>query len=239
MQEANRQELYHGFIEFISNDIQQERYSMNRRMFNVFFWCFLLPIFISVLVLLLVRVNFLPRSARLHLDWIILIFPLFYSIYVLGSEVLMRIPMMFRRGGIVTSLVSSLKEGEWRRRVCSEMKRKVVASHDDWAWIIANYKIDLETMKYRNRYLTAFAGAVFYLLMQGIDSIADVGEKVMWVKTALGWIQAPSLDYSQFVGLGLFLVLLYLSGNQTCHSLQRYLDCAELNFKDNFKQNLK
>ena len=35
-------------------------------------------------------------------------------------------------------------------------------------------------------------------------------------------------DSLQFVGLGLFLILLYLSGNQTYHSLRRYLVCAEL-----------
>ena len=45
----------------------------------------------------------------------------------------------------------------------------------------------------------------------------------------MGWIESSSNDFSQLVGLRLFLLLLYLSGNQTYHSLMRYLHCAELN----------
>jgi hypothetical protein len=109
------------------------------------------------------------------------------------------------------------------------MDKTLAASADEWDWIIANFKMDLRSMEYRTKYLTALAGAVFFLLMQGIDSIVDGEGKSTWVRTAtLGWIETSSSDLSQFVGLALFLVLLYLSGSQTYHSLRRYLDCAEL-----------
>jgi hypothetical protein len=89
--------------------------------------------------------------------------------------------------------------------------------------------MDLQAMEYRTKYLTALAGAVFFLIMQGIDSLTDGEGKVTWVKSSvLGWVETSSSDLSQFVGLALFLVLLYLSGSQTYQSLKRYLNCIEL-----------
>ena len=112
------------------------------------------------------------------------------------------------------------------------MGRAIQAKKGDWAWLIANFKVDLEAMQQRTRYLTALAGAVFFLLMQGIDSIGGSEHEgpVSWSKNPLmGWIESSSNDVGQLVALALFLVLLYLSGIQTYHSLRRYLHCAELN----------
>jgi hypothetical protein len=65
--------------------------------------------------------------------------------------------------------------------------------------------------------------------MQGIDTLGGE-EKVTWVKSPFtGWVETGTSDFSQFVGLGLFLMLLYLSGNQTQRAVARYLDCVELN----------
>jgi hypothetical protein len=198
-------------------------------MLNAFFWCFLLPTLSSLGILILVKMGLLPRHVRNHLDWIVLILPVFYSLYVLSFEVLAHIPSIFRRGGGASTLEHSFKEGEWRENISESMLKVVAASPDEWNWITASFKMDLQAMQYRTKYLTALAGAVFFLIMQGIDSLADGEEKVTWIRNSrLGWLETSTSNLAQFVGLGLFLMLLYLSGSQTYHSLKRYLDCAEL-----------
>ena len=201
---------------------------MNRRMFSVLLWCFFLPVMISMVVLILVKLHIFPRSAKNYLDWIVLIFPVFYSLYVLSSEVLAQVPLALKRGGIATTLEHAGREGAWRERVSDSMGRTFGMDSQDWGWIISSFKMDLEAMQHRTRYLTALAGAVFFLLMQGIDTLVDGEEKMVWVKSSLGWIETSSNHFSQFVGLALFLVLLYLSGSQIHGSLWRYLNCAEL-----------
>ncbi len=229
MQGLNRQELYKSFIHFIAEDIQKERNRVNRRMLNVFFWCFFLPVLMSIILLILVKLRVIPRTFRNYLDWLILVVPIFYSIYILSIEVLAQVPGLFRRGGGAAMLEQPLKEGLWRERVSEEMARLIPASADQWEWVIASFKMDLQAMQNRTKYLTALAGAVFFLLMQGIDSLMDGEEKMTWVKTSLlGWVETSSNDFSQFVGLGLFLLLFYLSGNQAYQTLNRYLNCAEL-----------
>jgi hypothetical protein len=225
----SRSELYREFLEFIREDIQRERHQAHRRLFSAFFWCFLLPAFVSVSVLALVKAGLFPRSARAHLDWLVLVFPVVYSLYVLGSEVMSQVPAAFRQGGLASSLNPSLKELEWRGRVCAGMRQALQAAPDDWAWIAQSFRVDVRAMKYRTGYLTALAGAVFFLIMQGIDTLGGE-EKVTWVKSPFtGWVETGTSDFSQFVGLALFLMLLYLSGNQTQRGIARYLDCVELN----------
>jgi hypothetical protein len=237
MQGRTRPELYRDFMEFIQDDIQHERSLVHRRMFNVLLWCFLLPALVSALLLMLVKMGAIPRSARGYLDWLVLIFPVSYSLYILGSEVLNQVPAAFRRGGVSTTLGQALKDMQWRTRVCEAMNRAFpgVVS-EEWSWVIFNYRTDLEALQSRNKYMTALAGAVFFLIMQGIDSISGDAEHVVWEKNPIfGWIESNTNDLSQFVGLGLFLVLLYVSGNQTYHSLSRYLRCAELNLQDSIQ----
>ncbi|MEO7161446.1 MAG: hypothetical protein ABI041_00875 [Bdellovibrionia bacterium] len=228
MQSKSRSDLYRDFLEFVSRDMQTERVQINRRILNVFLWCFIFPLLTAASILLLVKFNFLPRHARNHADLLILVFPVFYSLYFLGSEVLSNLPRVLKKGGVASTLNQSLTEGDWRDRVCEGMARAVAASSHDWGWIIASFRIDLRTMRYRTKHLTALAGAVFFLLIRGIDSIAEVDVKPMWAKSPIfGWVDTSS-DLSQFVGLTLFLVLLFLSGSQTNQSLYRYLNCASL-----------
>lgn len=229
MQGKTPNEVYKSFLDFIAVDIQQERRVVNRRILSVFFWCFLLPALISITVLLLVKMRVFPRNVKSHLDWLVLVLPVLYSLYILSSEVLAQVPTAFKKGGIATTLEQAAKEGEWRERVSESMGRLVVASEAEWEWIILSFKMDLAAMEHRTRYLTALAGAVFFLLMQGIDTFTGSDEKMPLVKPSLlGWIESSSNDFSQVVGLALFLVLLYLSGSQIYQSLWRYLNCAEL-----------
>jgi hypothetical protein len=208
--------------------MQAERKQINRRILNVFLWCFIFPVLTSATILLLVKFNALPKHMRNHSDLLILVFPVAYSLYFLGSEVLADLPKLLKKGGVASTLAQSLSDGDWRDRVCDSMAKGVVAPPLDWEWIIASFRIDLRAMRYRTKHLTALAGAVFFLLIRGIDSIAEIEMKPMWAKSPVfGWVDASS-DLSQFVGLTLFLILLYLSGSQTNQSLYRYLNCATL-----------
>jgi hypothetical protein len=219
-------QTYRAFLEFVGDDLQRERRQVNRRMLSVFLWCFLAPVLLSIVILLLVKVGIVPRRARNNLDWLILVFPVLYSLYILGSEVITGLPQMFRRGGLVHSLRQAETQSEWRERVCESMKQLKFGNRE-WKWVLASFSVDLETIRYRAKYLTALAGAVFFLLMQGIDSLTE-GPDLNWLKNpVVGWVETSN-TISQLMALALFLVLLYLTGSQAYHSLRRYMDCAEL-----------
>ena len=66
---SRNHDLYRELIEFVRMDVQSERHQVNRRMFSVFFWCFLIPAILSVCVLLLIKFHILPHRARGFLDW--------------------------------------------------------------------------------------------------------------------------------------------------------------------------
>jgi hypothetical protein len=225
---ASRHGIYRSFLEYVGTDIQSERRKVNRRMFGVFLWCFVIPAVVSLVLLTLVRLNILPSSLKIYRDRFILVFPVLYSLYILGSEVIRGVPSIFRKGGVATTLFQSVKEGEWRDRVSTEMSQKINATADDWRWVAASFQMDLQTLQERNRFLTALAGAVFYLLMQGIDVLGNSESGSVFSRGGLFALESISNDFSQIVALILFLVLLYLSGNQTYRALVRYLHSAKL-----------
>jgi len=220
-------QTYRTFLEFVGDDLQRERRQANRRMLSVFIWCFLAPVVLSIAILLLVKVGIVPQGAKKNLDWLILVFPVFYSIYILGSEVISGIPSMLRRGGLVHSLRQAETQSEWRERVCEAMKTQLKYGSREWKWVLASFRVDLEAMLYRAKYLTALAGAVFFLLLKGIDSLTE-GPDLSWLKNpVVGWVETSN-TISQLMALALFLVLLYLTGSQAHQSLRRYMDCAEI-----------
>jgi hypothetical protein len=228
MQGKSREELYRQFLAAIENEAQSERRAVNRRMLSVFFWCFVVPAITCIALLVLIRFQILPHRARLWQEPIILLFPVAYTVYFLGIEVLRDLPNAFRRGGIAAVLRNADSESRWRRRVADSLRRSVDARAEDWRWLVTSFEFDLERLQYRARYMTALAGAVFYLIMQGIDALGPE-EKVTYMNdSVLGWIQTNSSDMSQFVGLALFLVLLYLSASQSHQFLRRFLHCAVL-----------
>jgi hypothetical protein len=230
MQGRTREELYQQFIDWVGNDVQRQRQRTNRRMLGVFVWCFFLPVVSAATVLLLIHFQILPRSAKGYADWLILVFPVLYSLYILSSEVLSEMPSVFRRGGIASTLGHASREGEWRRKVCDGLLVAVPANYEEWRWVVTSFRMDLNGIKQRHAHLTALAGAVFFMIMHGIDSLGDSGEPLVapTTRVVMGWVEAANNDISQMVGLVLFLMLLYLSGSQTFYSLSRYLNCAEL-----------
>jgi hypothetical protein len=220
-------QTYRAFLEFVGEDLQRERRQANRRMLSVFIWCFLAPVVLSIVILLLVKIGVIPQGAKKNLDWLILVFPVVYSIYILGSEVIAGIPSMLRRGGLVHSLRQAETQSEWRERVCEAMKSQLKFGSREWNWVLTSFRVDLEAMLYRAKYLTALAGAVFFLLLKGIDSLTE-GPDLSWLKNpVVGWVETSN-TISQLMALALFLVLLYLTGSQAHQSLRRYMDCAEI-----------
>lgn len=220
--QERRRSIYRRYLEFIQASHQKDRLDVSRRMRSVFVWCFLAPVVTDVLVIVLVNLGILPRAFRGYQEWILLIFPVIYSLYFLGSQVLSGVPAAFRRGGIGVNLGQAAREAEGRVDVCTAMEKELVWPEDDWQWVIANADEDLERMQMRTRHLTALAGAVFFLLMQGIDSLTN--ENSFTVPA----VDPTATTSSQWIGLALFLLLLYLSGQQTAQSLRRYLTCARL-----------
>lgn len=211
--------VYSNFLDFISRYQQRERVDNNRRMFSVFLWCFFIPAGISILTIVLVNLRVMPRSMRGYLDWITLIFPVLYSLYFLGSQVLSGLPVAFKKGGFAMTVAQAKKESQWRLSVLESFEKELKYSQVQWAWIEENLAEDLDRLQTKTRYITALAGAVFFLLMQGIDSITS---EPMESLVDAGGVSSSS----EWVGLALFLVLLYLSGQQSYHSLRRYLSCV-------------
>lgn len=226
----SRSETYRAFLAAVSGDIQKERARANRRFFGVFFWCFLAPAVTTLGLMLAVRGGFIAHRWRALCDWLVLIFPIGYSLFVLGFEVLRDVPTAFRRGGLVNTLKQSGQEGDWRAQQTEALVAQVGADPGDWEWITASYRIDLAAFLGRTRYLTALSGAVFFLIFRGIDWLSDPGASRMVRNPLLSpYVQVTGFDdQAMTLTLAIFLVLLYLSGTQTHRALSRYLDCAEL-----------
>jgi hypothetical protein len=217
-----RRSTYRRNLEFVQTLHQKDRLDVNRRMLSVFIWCFLAPVVTVAFVILMVNFGILPRVFRSYQDWIILIFPVLYSLYFLGSQVLSGVPDAFRRGGFGMTLGQAAREADWRIEVCTAMEKELVWPDEDWHWVISNADEDLERMQMRTRHLTALAGAVFFLIMQGIDSLTN--DNAFTVVAA----DPTSTTSSEWIGLALFLLLLYLSGQQSVQTLRRFLSCARL-----------
>lgn len=232
---AERAEIYRSFIEYVRSDLRTERIRLHRRMFSAFLWCFLMPVFSAAVILVLVRFRLFPPRWGGHLDWLIVIFPVFYAIYVLSSDVLRDLPAIIRKGGMSSILSRALEEERWRARVCEDIRKALgglpsCREGGAWRWLARSFRTDLLNILHRTRYLTALAGAVFFLLMQGIDALYETpADSVSWQSISLlSWVEASSKTVSQFVGLCFFLILFYISGSQTYYSLLRYLNCVEL-----------
>ncbi len=237
MEHKTRHEAYQAFVQFIRRESQAERSVVNRRMFSVFLWCFAFPAVLSAILLVLVRVGIVPFRARLYFEWLFLVFPVSYSLYFLASEGLRDLPDVFRQGGLSAILRQCDTEGAWREKMVEKLRMTVHASHEEWQWIVSSFRMDIDTMRYRTRFLTALAGAVFFIITQGLDVMTGEEQKVTYVKDqALGWIEISPSDTAQWAGLILFLVLLYLSGSQSQKALSRYLNCAELALQDGFPE---
>jgi len=233
----DRQELYASFLKFIQEDSQKDRMQVHQQMFSTLLWCFLVPVFLAGVILFFTRMGFVSSRWRSYLDPILLIFPVLYSLYYLGSQVIVDLPYLFRKGGLSTSLRQTLKEGKWRHATIESLSKQIPAKSEDWAWVADNFEIDLRIHLQRTRFLTVLGGAVFFLLSQGFDAVETKGPSVstgmpVGAEVLIRLVEYGSSQIASLVALFLFLVLLYLTGSQLYHTLHRYLDCADLLSKE-------
>ncbi len=222
---------YIKFLEFVQQDLQKDRFVVHRRMLSVFLWGFIIPAAVALVLLLLVSFHVLPARFRGSIDLVTLIFPVCYSIYVLGSEVLVRLPGVLRRGGLSGLLDQAARDSVWREQVCTSLQVVLPLHTREWNWVIESFETDLRGRLRQTSFLTGLAGAIFFLMFQGVDILAggDVEARLGWSRnTTTGLIETSTSDLTQFVALALFLGLFYLSGVQNVRALQRYLDCAKL-----------
>jgi hypothetical protein len=231
---AELKSAYTVFLEIVRQEMQSERSLVNRRMLSVFLWCFVAPAVVAVFGLILIRLGWVSSFFRGWVELLFLAFPILYSIYFFASQVGKDLPGHFKKGGAGLLLSQGLRDADWRARIMDRFDRELSLENDEWVWIVKSFSVDLENIRDRTRYLTAFAGAVFYLIMQGVDTFKPGVEPWGNVpgeflhpaqKLLLGPIVA---ELSQIFGLILFLVLLYLSGMQAYYGLQRFLFCAQL-----------
>lgn len=219
---ARRLASYRSFVEFVSEEIRREKLAGHRKMLFVLIACFIVPAILAVIIGALSRRGLMPATSSSLVSTLILVFPIGYSIIILARE--------FRRGVKQPGLLNNtLREAEWRSGVSTRIASRLSISPPDLRWLIQQFGFDIEGMAYRNRYLTGLAGAVLFLLMEGIDLVADpqpLGVSQTLV-TPHGVWQVSGTDLAQFVGLSLFLVLFYLSGSHACQTLRRYLRCLE------------
>lgn len=205
-------------MRFIQAHNNRDRLIVSRKLFSFVLWCFIAPASVSVLIIVLSNSNVIPKSSRSYLDGVMLVFPVLYSLYFVGAQLLSGVPKVYREGGFAQSLGQALSEYGWRVGVLKEFKPTPPWDSADWDWVIRNLEIDIARLETRARYLTGLAGSVFFLIMQGIDALT-VDSSVQ---------NAGDSGPAQWVGLALFLTLFYISSLQTPQNLQRYLSSARL-----------
>jgi hypothetical protein len=232
MQIKSRVDLYKDFLNLVERENRREQSVVNRRIMAVFLWCFILPVICAVMMLILIHLNVVPRHFRSKMDWIILGFPISYAIYFLTSELIRDLPNFFKRGGMTNILKQSHKDFVWRERTIEAIRSLSGIQSSDWKWIAKNYEVDLNGMAFRVKYLTFFAAAVFFLILQGFDSIPSEFvysvEPVVTPKLFYHWFDSVLNKLLEFASLGIFLGLFYLSGMQSHRNLDRYRECLEL-----------
>lgn len=213
-----RQAKYVEFMKFIQAHNNRDRLIVSRKLFSFVLWCFIAPALVSVLIIVLSNSGVIPKSSRAYLDGVMLVFPVLYSLYFVGVQLLSGVPKVYREGGFAQSLGQALTEYSWRVSVLKEFKPTPAWSKTDWSWVIQNLEIDIHRLETRAKYLTGLAGSVFFLIMQGIDALT---------MDAQSFALADS-GPAQWVGLALFLTLFYISSLHTPQNLQRYLSAARL-----------
>jgi len=223
-------EIYSSFIAFIKDDMHLERKKMNRRIFNIVFWCILLPLLISIGVIALMVRGFISVTLLPYYEWVILVFPLIYAAYFFGSEVLIQLPRTIRKGGMQTALEQMNEDTQWRNRHCQRLKSLLKLDSSMWKMIHTHFGMDLQNMRSRSNYMMVLVGTMFFMVVQVIDLIAaqEQGKVMLDRITVLEIVFRFYNNFSLLLVLGLFLLLFYMVSMQTHHSLQKYRDCVEI-----------
>jgi len=229
MQKPNRIDQYQEILKVIENEIKESQSAVNRKMFYVVFWCFIIPAILILLLGFLVALKLVSPAMRSYSDYVILVFPIGYASYFLVSEASKDLPKFFKRGGYSLIFEQNIRDAQWREEVAIKMKKALKGGDPDWKWIRKNLRTDVRRMLHRIRYITVLGSVVFFLILEGIEIAFDSGP-VGFPATPEGLMSSIDLIYNgflQFLAFGLFFALLYQAGIQTVHALERYLDILD------------
>ncbi|MBI4925527.1 MAG: hypothetical protein HY843_06335 [Bdellovibrio sp.] len=57
MQRSSFTELYETFLDFVRQEIQKERSTVNKKMLSVLLWCFVFPALLSIIIVILTNLE--------------------------------------------------------------------------------------------------------------------------------------------------------------------------------------
>ncbi len=212
----NVTELYARFLRAIEQENSKDRFLSAKRMRTFFFWCLGVPLVVFLAATILIRVGAFPSSLRGALGWILILFPVLYSVFFLFSEVIRDAPRVLRLGGVGNVLGQFEREQLWRQAVTDQLRSQVGGVPAQWMEITRLFRADLDSLRDRYRYLSVLSGAVFFFLMTGLDVLEDLPRATTAADGPLGYFS-----------LLVFSLLFYLSGTQSVRILSRFLPCAE------------
>lgn len=223
---------YEQFVNWVQNDMQKDRFIVNRKVFSVVVWCLIFPSVVLVVLFALRKYQWIGPMR--YADLIIFLPPFTYALYSLWPTI-REIPKVFRKGGLNALLDESLKEVEWREKTSAKLKSDLKLTTKEWNLIAFHLGADLSRMTQQNRYMSILAGVVLFFMFQFLDLGAASTEVVLEstnVNLVKVWVDQFSQWSVQVFSLGLFSALFYLSGLQFQRYLNRYLVCIERVLKE-------
>src|SRR5438045_2472388 len=105
-------------------------------MLGVFMWCFLVPAATSAIILIGVKTGLLPSRLRSVVDSLILIFPILYALYILGSEMLAESRTTSKRGSLQQWFRQILRDATWRKEKAILLRTHCPGTKEDYRWLL-------------------------------------------------------------------------------------------------------
>ncbi len=229
-------EHYRSFIKFVDGDVRSKKASMNRQMLRLLGWSFVLPVLFIFTATVLIKVGMVSGEYKKYFDWLLLLCPLLYSVYLVGSDYFKDFGKVFKSNGSSSMVRRAIKEAEWREGIVAGFHQKLGFSKGDWAIIRGHFKAEIELSKKRNVYLTILAGSVLFFAFNGLELLDNSGPNLSTMLLAdrvhpgifVVLIQGFLESLAQGSVLILFLILFYFSSHQITSALEKYLDCIDL-----------
>jgi hypothetical protein len=217
---------YEQFSNWIKEDIRNDHFHVNRKVFSVVFWCLIFPSAILFILHLLRKYGWIDSFG--YADLLIYLPPFIFTLYSIWPTI-RDTPKTFKKGGVTSLLEESSREVEWREKTVSRITEDLKLTPKEWSMVAFHLRAEIARMKQQNWYITILAGVVLFFMFQFLDlgSANEVLISNSPVNQMKFWIDQFSQWSVQVFSLGLFSTLFYLSGLQFQRQLERYLICVE------------
>jgi hypothetical protein len=217
---------YQKFIQWVQEDVNQDRLMVNRKVFGVVFWCLVLP---SVLSLTFYGLRKLQLLTDLR-NWgaYVVVPPFLYALYSIWPT-FRDIPRVFNKGGFGALLEESAKEVEWKEQVVSRLSQEVRLTALEWKLVAFYLGKEIERLRAQNLHMSLLSGVVLFFMFQFLD----LGTVPVEVEGAgpgplvKSWVDQFTQWGGQVFSILLFSILFFLTGKQTHRHLERYRVCVE------------